>query len=176
MMEVPIREWPAVRILRLIRRAVLILGGVAVAISVAAWIAAHQSTVTIDRDDPYVWRSGAPIYLAADQFDGVLCTPSTSDNSMYFPVDVPGVRRLITPGQQVDPLTTRPVTLTCDGEVTVSSGPVLLLYRLATWPNGPLPELVLIAVVLWVYDHRDRIGRRFRRIGGYLGWRPGRLR
>ncbi|TMM35155.1 MAG: hypothetical protein E6F99_20370 [Actinobacteria bacterium] len=163
MISVPTPQPARGQMLRLAVPALLILGGLAVAVGIAAWIAAHQSTVTIDKQHPYLWRSGAAVYLAVDQFDDVRCTATTSDGATVGDVYVPGLRRISDPGRQANPLTSRPVVVSCDGEVTVSSGPVLALYRLNTLP-GSL-TLFLAGVVLWLR------GRRFRFLAVGRLWR-----
>jgi len=163
MISVPTPQPARGQMLRLAVPALLILGGLAVAVGIAAWIAAHQSTVTIVKQHPYLWRSGAAVYLAVDQFDDVRCTATTSDGATVGDVYVPGLRRISDPGRQANPLTSRPVVVSCDGEVTVSSGPVLALYRLNTLP-GSL-TLFLAGVVLWLR------GRRFRFLAVGRLWR-----
>ena len=136
MIVVPVRQPLPVQLVRWLVRGVLILVGVGVVLNIAAWIAAHQSSVTVDKEHPYLWRSGSPIYLAADRSDGFWCMVTTGD-VVGREVRLPGtldILEMSAPGRQINPPRTPVAEVNCDHKATISSGRLLVLFQVASWP------------------------------------------
>jgi hypothetical protein len=178
MIVVPVREPPVYRIRRLLVRGLVVASGIVVVVCAVAWIAAYQSSVKIDQGRPYVWRSGSAIFLANTWLHDVTCTV-TVDHAAPYAVQLPHTRDFAVRGARIARLSAEPAVVTCDDEVTVSSGPVLLLYRLASWSDA-LPGAVAIPLFIGLHRWRERVSLPrvypFRRMAGLVGRRRRRLR
>jgi hypothetical protein len=133
----------------------MIAATVMVVVSIASWIGAYQSSVTVDRGRPYVWRSGAAVFLANSQLHQVTCTIDHDDWEGV--VRLPAAGGLAVRGARIARQSDAPVTVTCDGRVVVSSGPVLLFYRLASWSETLPLSLTVLLLIAW-FRWRERNG------------------
>jgi hypothetical protein len=136
----------------------LILAGFA-----ASVLFAYGSSVKVDDFQSYTWRSQSAIYLANGGFTARTCTitPPNGDARDFRILRRPSgkaISELSITGVRVDRWFTGDATVSCDNQVTLSSGPVLWLYPLAHDAAIPTVGLVLV-VIWWGYGRRGKARR-----------------
>lgn len=154
-----------------------ILGFLIMAGFLVSWLAANVSSVKIDYNQPYTWRSGSAIYLSNLHPRPVTCTvlgPDGRQDVVELPEDRWQYSVMQLHGARLDRTFDGAATISCDRSVTVSSGPVLWLYPIASTFVVPLVGIVLVAA--WTYyDRHWSIYRGPDMVLG-LAWLIGRLR
>jgi hypothetical protein len=145
--RVPAGTAPSERARRLKAGVLIVVGSLLIAGFLVAWIVAYHSSDEIDPAHPYLWRSGSTIYLANPSGKTVHCTMTPGPAELHD-FRVPGSYLPDVSGTRVNPSRAVPATVTCDGRVIVSWGPVLALYPVMGSSTAAVAGVVLLAAGL----------------------------
>ncbi len=138
MMPVPLPDPRVGRGRRIAGRVVLVICGLIIIANVALWVATHTSSEKIDANRTHALRLGSVVLLADPSTRDVHCT--VTGGGVPEMMLVPASSGFPVMGRLAGEVDAGPFLVTCDGQVTVASGPVVFLY--------PLTSLFWFAVLI----------------------------